>query len=112
MSNKINTAKPARANKLLYSHKDQLNRESIKGNLLVPLFKAYSLFITLMIILNGITLLPTLGSKTTFIFLLLFEICLLVLQFLYLKKKIYNKFINLIYFSPIPFVYFVIQLLR
>lgn len=74
---------------------------------LVKIFKVIAIFITIMIILNGTSLLVVYGFKSLFFILMLVEICLLILQFMYLRKSKYNKLINLVYIVPFPIVYLV-----
>lgn len=84
-----------------------MNNLGVYMEKLVKIFKVIAIFITIMIILNGTSLLVIYGFKSLFFILMLVEICLLMLQFMHLRKSKYNKLINLVYIVPFPIVYLV-----
>lgn len=84
-----------------------MNNLGVYMEKIVKIFKVIAIFITIMIILNGTSLLVVYGFKNLFFILMLVEICLLILQFMYLRKSKYNKLINLVYIMPFPIVYLV-----
>jgi hypothetical protein len=76
----------------------------------VWLLKLFAILITVFIVLNGVMMLVVYGFSLWFCALMLLEVIFLITQFWLLKKKAYNRFLNLAYVLPFPAI-FVVTLL-
>ena len=73
----------------------------------VWLLKLFAILITVFIVLNGVMMLVVYGFSLWFCALMFLEFIFLITQFWLLKKKTYNRFLNLAYVLPFPVVFVV-----